>query len=352
MRPTFHPRTVNDPFGDPCLFVPFIFEKRAVLFDLGDIYPLSSRDILKISHVFVSHTHMDHFSGFDRLLRLFLGRKKDLYLYGPEGFIKNIEGRLAGYSWNLVENYSQQFVIYATEINRNELITKTYRCVERFHPDSEIMTKPFNGILHEESGITVSAVILDHGIPCLGFSMKERFHVNILKDNLESLELEIGPWLRKFKEALLNGLDPDSEFEINSKGGRERSGKFILGELAGKIALITAGQKITYIVDAACSKSNTDKIIDFANESDHLYIEASFLDKDRSLAEKKFHLTAMQAGYIAGGAKVKQFTIFHFSPRYTGCEKLLYQEAIEAYEKNKREKLASLSLPGVSNIFC
>jgi ribonuclease Z len=335
MRPTFHPRTVNGPFGDPCLFVPFLFEKRAILFDLGDIYPLSSKDILKISHVFISHTHMDHFSGFDRLLRLFLGRSKNLYLYGPEGFLRNIEGRLSGYSWNLVENYSQQLVLHATEIKGNELVTKRYRCANRFSPDPETARIPFNGILHEESGITVSAVILDHGIPCLGFSMKEHFHVNILKENLESLGLEIGPWLREFKEALFNKKDPDSEFEVGSGSGGKPSCKFILGELADKIALITSGQKITYIVDAACSRSNTDKIIQFANESDHLYIEASFLDKDRNLAEKKFHLTAMQAGHIAAGAKVKQFTIFHFSHRYTYSENLLYQEAVQEYEKEK-----------------
>lgn len=337
MRPTFHPRTVNGPFGDPCLFVPFLFEKRAVLFDLGDIYSLSSKDILKITHVFISHTHMDHFSGFDRLLRLFLGRSRNLYMYGPEGFLRNIEGRLAGYSWNLVENYSQQLVLYATEIDGNHLVTKRYRCVNRFSPDPETKRIPFNGILHEESGITVSAVILDHGIPCLGFSMKERFHVNILKDNLESLGLGIGPWLRRFKEALFSGQDPGSDFEIGSESGKNHTGKITLGELADRIALITSGQKITYIVDAACSRSNMDKIIEFANESDHLFIEASFLDKDRDLAEKKFHLTAMQAGHIAAGAKAKQFTIFHFSPRYTDCENLLYQEALQAYERRKAE---------------
>jgi ribonuclease Z len=333
MRPVFHPRPVNGPFGDPCLFVPFLFEKRAVLFDLGDICSLPSKDVLKISHAFVSHTHMDHFSGFDRLLRLFLGRDKDLHFYGPEGFLKNVEGKLAGYSWNLVENYECNLTIHATEVKQERCVTKKYRCRKRFMPDTETVITDFKDILHEEPGLAISAVILDHLIPCLGFSMKESFHVNILKDNLKSLGLEVGPWLRMFKEALFNRRSPHSEFEIST--GKGKKNKFILGELADKIAVITPGQKITYIVDAACSEANLNKIIEFADESDHLFIEASFLERDKSLSEKKYHLTARQAGYIAAKAKSKQFTIFHFSPRYTGVQNLLYQEAMEAYERQK-----------------
>jgi ribonuclease Z len=165
--------------------------------------------------------------------------------------------------------------------------------------------------------------------------MKERFHINILKENVASLGLEIGPWLREFKEALFNAQDPDSEFEVHTDKAKTAGRRFILGELSEKIALITPGQKITYIVDVAFSKPSPDKIIEFAKNSDHLYIEASFLDRDRELAEKKFHLTAGQAGYIAAKAEVKQYTIFHFSPRNTDCEELLLREAREEYEKQK-----------------
>ncbi|MBU4036943.1 MAG: ribonuclease Z, partial [Proteobacteria bacterium] len=264
MRPLFHPRTVNGPFGDPVLFISFLFVKRAVLFDLGDIHSLSSRDILKISHVFVSHTHMDHFSGFDRLLRLFLGRNKEIFLYGPEGFLHNIEGKLAGYSWNLVQNYKNSLILHATEVSTDQQSTKTFRCINKFAPDPEIKINSFNGILHKEPAFIVSTLILDHEIPCLGFSIKEQFHVNIIKERLEPLGLKIGPWLKNLKDALYKQQDPDSEFEIYSDENKTVKKIFNLGELSEKIVSITRGQKITYIVDVAFNKSNTDKIIEFA----------------------------------------------------------------------------------------
>ena len=37
-------------FEDPGLFIPLLFEKRALMFDLGDIHKLSHGDILKVTH--------------------------------------------------------------------------------------------------------------------------------------------------------------------------------------------------------------------------------------------------------------------------------------------------------------
>ncbi|MFH2218104.1 MAG: ribonuclease Z [Pseudomonadota bacterium] len=331
MRPSLHPRLVNGPFEDPALFIPFFFEKRAVLFDLGDIHLLSNKDILKISHVFITHTHMDHFVGFDSVLRRLLGREKCLYLYGPEGFLKNVEGRLEGYSWNLVTNYINQFALHAVEVQPERLVSKEYLCQNNFLSTRAAAAMPFNGVLLEEPALTVSAVILDHGIPCLGFSIGERFHVNIIKDRVLELGLDIGPWLRKFKQALYSEADPESEFEVESGGGPPQSRRFVLKDLANRIALITPGQKVTYIADVVYSKSNLEKIVSFARDSDHLFIEAAFLERDRDIAAEKRHLTAWQAGSIAAAARVKQFTPFHFSPRYSGQAHLLYQEAMEAY---------------------
>jgi ribonuclease Z len=331
MRPSFLPRLVNGPFDDPSLYIPFLYENRAVIFDLGDVFSLSTRDILKISHVFITHTHMDHFIGFDRLLRLVLGRDKDIYIYGPENFIKNVEGKLAGYSWNLVKNYKNHLTLHVTEVREDHLKTKDYICQNSFIPTSKAVEHPYDGPLYSEPSFSVFTQILDHSIPCLGFTLKERFHVNIMKDAVADLGLEIGPWLAEFKQALFDNQDSDSEFEVNY-GKKQHKKKFILGDLAKQIALITPGQKISYIADVGYNKSNIQKIVELVKDSDHLFIEASFLEKDKDVAEIKCHLTARQAGLIAGKSKVKQLTPFHFSPRYQGQEHLLEQEAMEAYD--------------------
>ncbi len=86
-------------------------------------------------------------------------------------------------------------------------------------------------------------------------------------------------------------------------------------------------------MDSQQNNNNAEKIIALVKNSDHLFIEAAFLEKHRDTARNKHHLTAAQAGTLAGRAGVKQLTPFHFSPRYTGQENLLYSEAMAAFEK-------------------
>lgn len=331
MRPSFHPRLINGPFDDPGLFIPFLFEKRALLFDLGDIHALPAKDILKITHAFVSHTHMDHFVGFDRLLRLFLGRGKDLYLYGPEGFLGNIEGKLSGYTWNLVDQYAAPFSLHVAEVHENVVLTREYRCRDGFAAAKAVKTAPFTGVLLTEPSLAVSAIILDHKTECLGFCLEERFHVNIIKEALSGMGLSVGPWLREFKQALYGGREPESDFIVKDAGEKGAGRHFQLGDLAKRISRMSPGQKIVYLTDLAGSPENLQKAVPFAKDADYLFVEAAFLSADRKSALEKRHLTAGDAGRIAGLAGAKQFTTFHYSPRYTGMIDILEKEAMEAY---------------------
>jgi len=55
---------INDPFGDPGVYVECRYRHESLLFDLGDVHRLPPRKLLKVDYIFVSHTHMDHFIGF------------------------------------------------------------------------------------------------------------------------------------------------------------------------------------------------------------------------------------------------------------------------------------------------
>jgi ribonuclease Z len=334
MPSLFQPRLVNGPFEDPGLFIPFQFERRALLFDLGDLSRLAPRELLKISHVFVTHTHMDHFIGFDQLLRCVLGRQKDLCLYGPEGFIDNVEGKLAGYSWNLVDRFTCRLALHLTEVHADRRLHRSYHCGDGFAGAGDRVAQPFDGRLHAEPELTVDAVILQHSIPCLGFALAERFHVNILRTGLEDLGLTPGPWISRFKAALYAQVDPQTEFTI-APGPRGVGGTFAVGDLALKIARITPGQKIAYITDVGDSPAAREAIAALTHDADQLFIEAAFLDRERERAAATHHLTARQAGELAALARARRFTLFHFSPRYEGHAADLLQEAQASYDQTR-----------------
>jgi len=290
---------------------------------------------MKVSHVFVTHAHMDHFIGFDALLRVLLGREKEIHLFGPPEFFSRVEGKLAGYTWNLVDEYEYKLAIRVSEVWPQKLKTRTYLCEERFVATEPEEEAPFSGTLLQEPSFRLEGVLLDHRIPCLGLSLVESFSINIDKEALKDLELPVGPWLTRFKKVLHGQKDLAQSFVVTwEEGGRFiKEKEFSLGDLAQRIARISPGQKIAYLSDMAGSPENLEKAENLVRHADRLYIEAPFLERDKEVAQKKYHLTAKQAGTLARKAGVKRLTLFHFSPRYTDRAEELEKEAMEAFNR-------------------
>lgn len=333
MKSILQPYLVNDPFGDPGLLVEFVLDKRAILFDLGDISVLPVATLLKVSHVFVSHTHIDHFIGFDRILRVQFGRAKTLHMYGPKNFIDNVEGKLAGFTWNLVDRYEDSLTIEAVEVREDHILRTRFSAIDKFKKSDVIREPLVDGLLLDEESIAVRTAILEHRIPCLGFAIEEKEHVNINKDRLAEMNLSPDRWLAELKKNIYNDKPDDTKILVSVGGNGTREQKeFSLGELKKELVQITEGQKIAYIVDTVYSENNKLKITNLVREADYFFCESPFLADEEERGRERCHLTTRQAGLLAREAKVKELKIFHFSSKHSHCRDQFYIEADEAFQ--------------------
>jgi ribonuclease Z len=338
MRPLFHPCLVNGRYGDPAVYVETLFERRALLFDLGEIAALPPRKVQHIDQIFVSHAHIDHFVGFDRLLRLLVGREKSVHIYGPPGLADHVHHKLQGYRWDLVASYRYDLAFIVSELQTPQsIVTTRFRLKTAFAAEPPVSSDIVDGILCEEPMFRVSAAILEHHTCCLGFALQEAAHINIWKNGLEERGLPVGPWLRSLKRAVVEGRGDNHLIHIDgaatSAGRIER-----LGSLRD-LFTITTGQKLAYVTDVADAPANRAAIVALVCNADILFIEGAFAARDKELARQRGHLTTAAAGQIARAANVRRVEPFHFSPRYTGEEQRLLAEVMAAFRQQEQGDL-------------
>ena len=343
MRPRFYPSLVNGRYGDPALFVDLLMERRAIMFDLGDIAALPGRSVLRLTDVFVSHAHMDHFFGFDHLLRLLIGRDRELRLYGPEGFIDRVAARLAGYTWNLAHRYEAELAFAVTEVAGDRARCARFRLATRFAREDGGESATEDGLLLDEPSVSVRCAGLEHGTPVLAFAMQEAEHVNIWRNRVDELGFDTGPWLTVLKSAIFNRRPDDTPITARRRSGE--TGTLPLGFLREKIVSITPGQKLAYVTDVADTAENRARIVRLARGADTLFIESVFACEDAALAEARKHLTTAAAGAIAREAGVARAEPFHFSPRYAGQEARMLAEVEAAFRGEGAKPPATPSFP-------
>jgi ribonuclease Z len=328
MRSVFYPRLVNGPFGDPGLYIRLAHRGEALLFDCGDLHHLTTRELLKIREIFISHAHIDHLIGFDTLLRTFLHQEGPLRIYGPPGLANRIAGRLSGYTWNLVAGYP--LVLTVTEWGADGGRQVSFRAERSFRPEDETPLDAREDLLRQTDYYRVRAVPLDHGdIVSLAFILEEPLHVAIHKDALERHGYRPGPWLTRFKDRVRLALPPDTPVSVPLESSGEIG--VSLSELMRQIAHIERGMKICYVTDAAPTAENMKKIVALAADSHLLAIEATFAHRDLERARQRNHLTARLAGRLARKAGAARLLVFHHSPRYQEHPELLAAEAQAAF---------------------
>lgn len=336
MHSLLDPRLLDPSGTEPGLVVDLRDERRALLFDLGELARLAPRVLLRVSHAFVSHTHMDHFAGFDHLLAVGLGRMHRLVLWGGPGFVDQVGHKLAAYTWNVVHRYRPPLVIEACE-----LAVDGRRAAARFDSARSFAREDLappagdGDLLHDETGFRVRACFVDHEMPVLAFALEEKERVRVAPDRLRALGLSTGAWLRDLKRAVLEGAAPDTPIALR---WRDRAGEHAavrtVGELSPVVFDVVPGRRIGYVTDLRATAENVRRLEQLLPQPDLLYIESVFLHADLDHARRKNHLTARQAGEIARRLQARSLVPFHFSPRYQGRAGELQAEARAAWRGN------------------
>jgi len=326
-------RLVAPDASEPGLYVEFRGERRALLFDLGDLHDVRPAALLRVSHAFVTHTHMDHFAGFDALLQVVLGRHERLVLYGGPGFVDQVEHKLRAYTWNVVHRYETPLVIEAVEVGVDGAGRRAaFSSLRRFEREGDAPFAPAGDVLHDEPTFRVRARFVDHDIPCLAYALEEKAALRVRREQLEALGLTTGAWLRDLKHAVLHGAPGDTPIRLE---WRDRAGAHAqtraVQALRSLVLEEVPGRRIGYVTDLRGTEADRAQLAALLQGVDLLFIESVFLDADRGHAERKNHLTARRAGAIARHVGAKEVVPFHFSPRYQGREQALVDELRAAW---------------------
>ncbi len=259
--------------------------KAHILIDCGEAtqIQLSKYQIKvnKLSHIFISHLHGDHFFGLIGLINTMalMNRTQDLYLYAVPELLPIIDIQI---------NVSGGVLPFQLH----------------FIPLLE------EGFLTKIDNISVSCFYTNHRIRCFGFVFNEIR--NLRKINADATALHKVPYI--YFEALQNGED-----FINSDGIT----------ISNNVLTEPNKNKISYAF--AADTLYDEAIIPHIRNVDVLYHEATYLEERKDLAAERYHSTAKQAAAIAAKAEVGKLLIGHFSSRYKQLEPFL-EEAKTIFE--------------------
>ncbi|KAA5540788.1 ribonuclease Z [Adhaeribacter rhizoryzae] len=229
----------------------------------------------RISNIFISHLHGDHFFGLFGLLSTMhlQQRTTPLTIFGPPG---------------LADILTLQFKYSNTHYN--------------FKLDFQELDTTVHQQIFEDKYITVHTLPMQHRVSCCGFLFREK------------------PKPRHLVKAKL----PD--FLSPPQLVRLKNGEDILDETGN---ILVRNEDVTSEPSrsrsyAYCSDTRyKEDIIPYIKGVDLLYHEATFLDNMLERAVYTYHSTAKQAATLALKAEVKRLLIGHFSARYKDLTPLL-----------------------------
>ena len=313
---------INEKYEDPGIVVEIESLGKYILFDIGNISRLDRHLLRKITHVFITHTHLDHFIGFDTLLRNKLGKPHTVEVFGISPLSQNLFCRLQGYIWNLVE-FEPQLIFKLKEVDGNKFKTYQFDIKKKFKRELVKVESITDDVMYEDEFIKIRFTVLDHKIDILGYSFEYKPRLKLIPERLKEFNLK-GVEVGKLKKFLESSDNKGKSFIIEGKS-------YSYEYLKDKLSYTIPGYKISYITDVIYSEENKEKILKLVKNSDVLYCEAVFLEKDKEQSKKVYHLTSKETGEIAKLGNVKKLIIFHISRRYGKNYKKVLDEVREVF---------------------
>jgi ribonuclease Z len=228
-----------------------------------------------MSHILITHGHLDHILGLAGLLSTFMRWEtiEELNIYGGRWALDRISDLLNG----VVLRGAKA----PMPLNLHEI-------------------KP--GIFFQANDFTISAFPVFHrGSDSLGYKFEEKSHRPFLPEKADELGIPAGPVRRD----LVDGKS------ITLADGREVQPDDVLGPLK-------PGLRFIHVGDAG----RTDDLVAVCQDADALVIESTYLEEETEMAKQFSHLTAKMAAELAVKANVKQLILTHLSRRYREKEVL------------------------------
>lgn len=238
----------------------------------------------KISHIFISHLHGDHYFGLVGLINSLslLSHQQELHVFGPSPLKEIIDLQLR------VADATLCYPLHIHHISGPATLVDTDK-------------------------LTVKCFNTNHRIECYGFSFTEKKQPRKL-DPDKAKQFEVP---QAFYDRLKNGEDYT-----------RKDGTLVKNESVTTAA--EPGRRYAFCADTKYDES----LIPHINGFDMIYHETTYLDNLRDRAESRFHSTTRQAATLAKKAGVKKLLIGHFSSKYDTLEEF-EQEAREVFPETE-----------------
>jgi len=322
LQPTFFAGLLDDP----ALLIRIRPLSRSLLFDCGQLQHVAKRTLKSIDAVFISHAHMDHFMGFDHVLRSVLITGRTLDVFGPPGLSQRMEHKLAAYDWNLAEDF--WCTIRVHEVFPEHIQRCAFSGPNSFQRQT-LDSQPLSSKeIFRNRYLRVEAEPVDHKIPSLMFRIHERNTFAVDCDKIRQAGLHPGPWLDDLKQLFyaerLSGSSVDALRLEN--GQPERCRIEDPAALYRSIHSSSPPASIGYLADTGFTRENQQKIIQFFHGISLLVSECTFFKAEVDRARASFHLTTQDVNQLLDVLRPMFVLPMHVSKTYSRRLAELYRE--------------------------